>query len=186
MDYFESGVIGTKRKLWKKKNTVLKIIDFLMEKGYEFNEMVYGEPNDFVFASIYDDIKKKLSMKGSFMGIRIKMKKNGIILDIESNTRGVDNVRYSIFSKTEELLSTAIEDALGIKDVMKSSNRGIAQVTEYLSLHRKLRLGIYIATAVIFVVVLNFIFPLISYIIWILSAFPLLTILILYSYLRRR
>jgi len=185
MDFYKNGIICTKHRLWKSKRTVISIVDELITIGYTFIEMVYGEPNDFVFANTYEDIDKQLSRKG-FFGIRLKLEKPGVLLTIESNTNGIDNVKYSIFSETEDLLDKTILDALNLKSTIKPSNSLYAKTLEYLSNNPKVRSIIFAIFIVLGVVAVNNIFPIISMALSIFMFAPFIFIYIAYSYLRRR
>ncbi len=185
MDYYKNGIICTKHKLWKSKKTVISIVDELLAKGYTFIEMVYGEPNDFVFANKYENIDKQLSRKG-FFGIRLKLEKQGVLLTIESNTNGIDNVKYSIFSETEVLLEESIQDALTLKNAIKPSNGLYAKSLEYLSNNHKVRSILFAVVIVLGVIVVNSIFPIISMALSIFMFAPFIFIYVAYSYFRRR
>lgn len=186
MDYFESGVICTKNRLWKNKKIVKDIVDNLKSLGYDFDELVYGEPNDFIFTDEYEEITKLLSMKGSFFGIRIKMKKKDIQLSVECNTNGVDNVKYNVFAETEGLLSETVNHAKNLKTVIKPSNNAVARVMEYISLHRQVRTMLVIIAVVLGILLVNMFIPIINMAISIFMFAPLLFIYLIYSYRRRR
>lgn len=186
MDYFKTDTICTKHKLWKNSKTVLSIVDTMIDKGYHFKELVYGEPNDFIFTEVYEDIEKKLKMRGSFFGIRIRFEKAGVLLAIESMTNGIDNVKYSIFAETETLLNKAIDDALPLKEVIKPSSNTFALLAEYLSTHRQARTMIVVATVVVLIFAVNQFIPIISMAFSVIMFAPLLFLYLIYTYSRRR
>ena len=96
MDVYRNGAICTKIRLWKHKQIIVDIVDSLVDKGYEFKELVYGEPNDFVFTDDYTMIIPTLKKKGGFIGIRLKFQLDNNVIEISCNTNGVDNVKYDI------------------------------------------------------------------------------------------
>jgi ABC-type multidrug transport system fused ATPase/permease subunit len=186
MDYFKSDTICTKHRLWKNSKTVLLIVDEMISKGYQFKEMVYGEPNDFVFADTYENIEKQLKMRGSFFGIRIRFEREGILLSIESMSNGIDNVKYSVFADTEELMNEVTNDALQLKNIIKPSSNTLAQLNEYLTTHKQARTMIVVTMIVLLIVGINQVFPIISMALSIFMFAPLIFIYLIYVYTRRR
>lgn len=186
MDNFKAGTICTKHRLWKNSRTVMLIVDEMINRGYQFKEMVYGEPNDFVFADTYDTIEKQLKVRGSFLGIRIRFEKEGILLSIESVTNGVDNVKYSVFAETEDLLVEVINDALDLKDVIKPSSNTLAQLNEYLIANRQVKTMIVVIAVVLLIIGVNQVFPIISMFFSVIMFAPLLFLYLIYVYARRR
>ncbi len=186
MDNYVNGIICTKRKLWKKKEQVKDIVDFMIVKGYSFKELVYGEPNDFVFTEKYEDIDKTLSRKGSFFGIRLKFERTGVQLEIESNTNGVDNVKYSIFADQSEDLKKAENDSLELKEIIKATSNTISMVAEYLDNHRKFQLAIVVVLVIVLILAVNNFVPIVSMVSSIFMFSPLLFLYLLFVYFRRR
>lgn len=186
MDFDESGIICTKNRLWKKKLLVIEIVDFMSELGYQFTELIYGEPDDFVFTEDYNEIMNKLKTKGNIFGIRIKFKKGENVVHVSSNTHGVDNVKYTVFAENEEELVVSRNDVMSLKELMKPSNDTVAKTSEYLVEHKNIRNGIIIVLVAILMYSLGahvFFFDLISII---FSFAPILVIILLFSYFRNR
>ena len=186
MDFYQSGIICTKHKLWKKKNTVLSIIDSLISKGYQFEEMVFGEPNDFVFSETYDNVIPTLSRKGNFFGIRIKFASSNYSFSIDSNTMGVDNVRFDIYADSEELLKSIKNDCLELITIIGATNESLTKGSEYLANNRKLVYTVVIILTAILMYFLGAYVFLFDIIYTIFSFAPILIIILLFSYFRRR
>lgn len=155
MEMQQSGVICTKHKLWKKKKTVMDIIDTLQDKGYIFEEMIYGEPNDFIFTEKYDDVVSTLSRPGSFFGIRIKFKSENYLFSIESNTMGIDNVRYDIYAEDEILFKEILQDCLELEEVIGPSSDTLAKGTEFFGNNTTIAYVVIAAMLVILFVLLS-------------------------------
>lgn len=158
MDIHDMGVICTKSKLWNKKTLLPKIITLMEEKGYQFKELVRGEPSNFVFADQSYEIEKTLKIKGSFFGVRMKFQNNHTIISINSNTNGINNVKYEIYTDTEEHLKKAIQDLDDVKLLIRPSSNTFAKSSEYFSEHKKLRFWIIVVLSVIALYFLNVFF----------------------------
>lgn len=185
MDYSTTDILCTKHRLWKKGTLVKSIIDQLMERGYEFKEVVIGEPNNFIFADQYDEIEDLFKKRG-FYGIRIKMIYNDVSLEINSNTDGVDNVHYTIFASEEHTYQHVHDDLELIREWIGPSSEGLATVSEYLATHKQLTYGIIVVLIGIIVYVLGayvFFFNAIRYI---LSFSPFLVMYLIYLFFLRR
>jgi hypothetical protein len=185
MDYDKNGILGTKHRLWKKKSTVIAIVDQLLDMGYTFKEVVIGEPNNFVFADHYEELHSILKKRG-FYGIRIKVLYKDALLEINSNTDGVNNVQYTIFAEELESYNKVLNDIDTLIAFIKPSSDTVAQVHEYFTNHTTLRntiLLVIVGIILYFLGVHVFLFDLIG----ILFSFsPFLAIYILYILLRRK
>lgn len=186
MELYNSGVICTKNRLWKKKKLVIEIVDYFEQQGFSFVEMVYGEPNDFVFTEQKDKIIKTLERKGSFFGIRIKFSYGNTIISIDSNTDGIDNVRYTIYDESQTSLDKNIEIILGVSDLIKPSNEALAKTSEYLSQRPKVVKWIIGILVVIILYLLGAHVLLMNLISIIFSIAPLFIIFLVLSYFLRR
>jgi len=185
MDYTESGVICTKHRLWKNSTLVFQIVDMLLQKNYIFKEVVIGEPNNFVFADEYDELAEMLKKKG-FYGIRIKMQYNDAMIEINSNSDGIDNVQYTIFAVDESTYTILKETIPFIKEVIKPASNQVEQTREYLQNHPQIRnvsILILIAVTLYFLGVYVFLFNIVR----ILFSFsPFIALYIMYLIFRRR
>ncbi|QMS84860.1 hypothetical protein [Candidatus Xianfuyuplasma coldseepsis] len=185
MDYNTTGVICTKRRLWKQQSTVVAIISHLQDQGYHFKEVVLGEPNNFIFADTVHELDEIFAKKG-YYGIRIKMDNDDTLIEINSNTDGINNVQYTIFAESEELLVRAKQHMEELVFIIRPSNNTFAQFSEWLGTHKQIRniaVLVLIAITLYFLGVHVFIF---SFLQMILSFSPFLTIYIIYLLLRRR
>lgn len=181
----KNGVITTKRKLWKRPSLVLHIVNSLKSRGYQFKEVVYGAPNDFVFADTYDEIETTLKRKG-FFGIRIRFTKGTSELEIASNTNGVDNVKYDIFADEEISLEAILLDIPYIAELIGTSSKLLIQSSEYMESRKKLRIAIIVLILlpiVYFLGVHVFLLRIFSYV---LGFSPFLLFYIIFILLRRR
>lgn len=185
MDYTETDVLCTKHKLWKKGSLVLELVDYLLHKGYVFKEVVIGEPNNFIFADHYDEIRPLFQKRG-FYGIRIKVIYNDAILEINSNTDGIDNVQYTIYATDEANYQHLKSELESIRSIIGPSSESFATISEFIQTHRKLRnitILVLIAISLYFLGIHVFLFNIIQ----ILFSFsPFLFIYIAYLVFRRR
>lgn len=185
MDYTESGIVCTKHRLWKNSTLVFQIVDLLLQNNYTFKEVVIGEPNNFVFADEYSELPEMLKKKG-FYGIRIKMQYNDAMIEINSNTDGVDNVQYTIFAVDETTYKTLKDTIPLVKDAIRPASNQIEQAREYLQNHPQIRnisILILIAIALYFLGIHVFLFNIVR----ILFSFsPFLALYIMYLIFRRR
>jgi hypothetical protein len=179
MDYSKSGVICTKNKLWKHKNLVLGIIYKLQEHGYGFNEVVIGEPNNFIFAESLDEVDELFTKKG-FYGIRIKMSNDHVMIEINSNTDGVDNVQYTVFAETTGLLDVAIDHVMDTAYIIKPSNEQMASFSEWVDHHRQLRNIVIFILIGIVLYILGVHVLLLSLVTYAFSFSPFLVIFVIY------
>jgi hypothetical protein len=186
MELHTSGIICTKHKLWKKKQTVLAIISDFLAKGYNFQEMVYGEPNDFVFTEKFEDVEKTLSRKGSFFGIRIKFTGDNSTISIDSNTMGIDNVRYDVFAETKEQLNIIVDHCKSLKSVIGSTSESITKSGDYLGQHPTLVKVIIVAMVIAILYFIGVLFFITDIILMIFSFAPILFIFLIFAYFRRR
>lgn len=187
MDRHENGIICTKHRLWKKKQTIIEIVEYFESNGYRFVELVYGEPNDFVFTERKEKIIQTLSRKGSFYGVRIKFEGTNTVFSVDSNTDGIDNVRFDIYAENEELLYEVKQIVLGVKDIIKPSNDSLEKGSEYLQNHPRLVrwvIGILIAVVLYLLGVHVLLFDIIGTIFSIVPFF--IIYLVISSFLRRR
>lgn len=185
MNLHESGIVCTKSKLWKKKKIIISIIDYMIEQGYEFQELVFGEPNNFVFADQYHEIENVLKRKG-FFGIRIKFKNDHTLFEINSNTNGVDNVKYDIFTEDEVTLEQAQEQLEELSNIIGSTSETLVKSGELIQRHRRIRLAVLIVALAIGMYFLNVHLLLLNIVELAFSFFPLLFILLLIDRFRRR
>lgn len=185
MDLHDNGVICTKSKLWKRKKIILSIIDYMLTQDYQFQELVFGEPNNFVFADEYHEIEGILKKKGYF-GIRLKFKRFNTIFEVHSNTNGINNVKYEIFTDDEEDFEEAKTQLNDISNIIGSSNESLVKSSEFLSKQRKLRTGILIVTLAVGLYFLNVYVLLWNILELALSFAPILFILLLIDRFRRR
>jgi len=185
MDYTKTDILCTKHRLWKKGSLVMSLVDQALANGYEFKEVVIGEPNNFIFADAYEELAPLFAKRG-YYGIRIKLIYQSAILEINSNMDGVNNVQYTIFASDEATQNKVLDDLQWMRTLIGPSSDGLAQVSEYLQQHRKLTstvILVLVAIALYFLGVHVFLFNLIG----ILFSFsPFLAIYILYIILRRR
>ena len=186
MDFHKNGVLCTKHRLWKKRTLVVDVIDSMIERGYQFKELVFGEPNNFVFADEYDEIDDLLKRKGGFYGIRIKFERPGVQVEINSNSDGIDNVQYVIFTEYEHTIEQVLTDLEDVKLLMKPSNETVEKLSEYIIKRPKIRntvIIVLIAITLYFLGIYVFLWDLIR----ILFSFsPFLMIYIIYLISRRR
>ena len=185
MDYTKTDILCTKHRLWKKREVVMLVVDQLIERGYQFKEVVIGEPNNFIFADEYDELYPLFERRG-YYGIRIKMTYEEATLEINSNTDGVDNVQFTVFASSSEVFEKLISDMDWVRTLIGPSNEQFATISEYLQQHQKLTSTIILVLVAIILYFLGihiFLFNLIG----ILFSFsPFLMIYILYLILRRR
>ena len=186
MDLYKDGVICTKNKLWKKTSTILAIVDDFISKGYTFKEMVYGEPNDFVFATTYDKIIPKLKVRGTFVGIRLKFEYRDAVVTIFSNTRGIDNVGFQVFAEDKDTLSKVANESIALKTIIKPSNNSFAKLSEYIANHKQIRTVFVIVAVIAAILLVNTFVPIISMVSSIFMFAPLIFIYIFFAYFRRR
>ncbi len=185
MDLHESGVICTKRKLWKRKQTIKNIVEYMLKSGYEFIELVYGEPNNFVFADEIHEIDSVLKRKG-FFGIRMKFKNNVTVFEINSNTNGVENVKYDIFTEGELTLRNAKNQIEELSKIIGSSSEVLVKSGEFIQRQRKIRNIILLVTALVIIYFFNIHILLLEFV-WVIYSFaPILFIFLIFSLLRRR
>lgn len=185
MDYTKTDILCTKHRLWRKADLVQALIDRLLEEGYQFKEVVVGEPKYFMFADHYDELPS-LFKKRDFYGIRIKMTLDDAILELNSNTDGVDNVHYTIFASKEDTYERIIADLEWMRQLIGPSNDQLAQFSEYLVNHRKVTytvILILVAIALYFLGVHVFLLNLVGII---FSFSPFLVMYLLFIFLRRR
>lgn len=185
MDYTETKVLCTKHRLWKNQNLIVQIVEALLEKDFIFKEVVLGEPNNFIFADHYEELSDILKRKG-YYGIRIKMQYNDALLEINSNTDGIDNVQYTVFATDEDTYSSIKEVLPDIKNIIKPTNTQLEQASEFLQIHPQIRnitILVLIAISLYFLGVHVFLFDIARII---FSFSPFLTLYILYLILRRR
>ena len=186
MDIHKTGVLCTKRKLWKKQNTITQVVDYMLQEGYQFIELVYGEPNNFVFADEYNEIKDVLKKKG-FFGIRIKFKNNSSQIEIHSNTNGIDNVKYDVFTETEMSFKQIEETLEQIKNIIGSSNDTLIKGEEFFQKRRQLRLAIMIVLGVITLYFLNVHILIFNFVYLVVTSIPLFFVFyFIYLFMRRR
>lgn len=185
MDYTKTDILCTKNRLWKKRDVVIQLVDQLMDQGYQFKEVVIGEPNNFIFADEYDELYPLFDRKG-YYGIRIKMTYDDATIEINSNTDGVDNVQFTIFASSSEVFDKLLSNMDLVRTLINPSNEQVASISEYLQQHQKLTSTIILVLVAIILYFLGvhlFLFNLIG----ILFSFsPFLAIYILYLVLRRR
>jgi len=185
MDYTETAVICTKHRLWKQPTLVKNLVDTLLSKNYTFREVVLGEPNSFIFADHYEELESILRKKG-YYGIRIKMEMHDAMIEINSNTDGVDNVQYTIFATDEETYQTIKADIPLIKSVIKPSNNQLETASEFIQTHPQIRnISILVLIAItLYVLGIHvFLFDIVR----ILFSFsPFLALYIMYLIFRRR
>lgn len=186
MNIYEDGVVCTKIKFWKKKNTIMEVVDYLIGKGYTFKELVYGEPNDFVFADEYENILSTLSRKGHFIGIRIKFEFMDSAFEINSNTNGVDNVQYDIYAFNEREMALIKKDIEEIKLIINPSNESVSKLSEFLANNPNIVKAVIIVLAIVLLYFLGVHVFLFSIINFIFSVAPIFVIFIIISLIRRR
>lgn len=185
MNLHKRGVICSKSKLWKRKAILKSIVDYMLSEGYEFLELVYGEPNNFVFADQYNEIEPLLKRKG-FFGIRIKFKNENTLFEINSNTNGVDNVKYDIYSENDETLNDTVEQLEAVSSIIGSSNEALIKSGEFLVKQRKIRNIVLLVLLLIGLYFLNvhiFLFNLVSVA---YSFIPFLFLFLIIDRFRRR
>lgn len=185
MDLHDSGVICTKSKLWKRKQILINIIDYMISKGYTFEELVYGEPNNFVFADEYHEIESVLKRRG-FFGIRIKFSNSSTIFEINSNTNGVDNVKYDIFTEGELTLRTAKEHLIEISKIIGSSSEVLVKSSEFIAKQRRIRNAVLLVGLLVIIYFLNIHVLFLNLVSVAYTFSPILFFFILFSLLRRR
>lgn len=185
MDYNMTGIVCTKRRLWKQKPIVKAIISHLQEQGYRFKEVVIGEPNNFIFAESQEELDELFTKRG-FFGIRIKMENSSTMIEINSNTDGINNVQYTIFADSQELLQNAKHHIEDLIPIIRPSNNTFAQFSEWLGAHKQVRNIAMLVLIAITLYILGAHVFIFSFLQMILSFSPFLTIYILYLLLRRR
>lgn len=185
MDFTTTDILCTKHRLWKKGSLVKSIIDQLIERGYEFKEVVIGEPNNFIFADHYEEIDALFHKRG-FFGIRIKMLYNDVSLEINSNTDGINNVHYTIFATEEDSYQRVLQDLELVREWIGPSSEGLATVSEYLANHKQLTYGIIVVLIGIILYVLGAYVFLFSAVRYLLSFSPFLLMYIMYLFFLRR
>ena len=185
MDIHKNGVICSKNKLWKKKTIIKSIIDYMIDQGYDFQELVYGEPNNFVFADEYKEIEPLLKRKG-FFGIRIKFRNSNTFFEIHSNTNGVDNVKYEIFSENGETLNEALSLLSDVSSIIGSSNETLIKSGEFLVKQRKIRNIVLLLTLLLGLYFLNVHVLLFNLVSVAYSFIPFLFLFLLIDRFRRR
>lgn len=186
MDYNENGVLCTKHRLWKKRQLVKDIVDAMEERGYTFKELVYGEPNNFVFADYVEEIDDILRKKGGFYGIRIKFERPGVLLEINSNSDGIDNVHYDVFADNQGRIEQVLEDLDDITLMIKPSSDTVEKISEAIAKNPKVRNGVLlllVGVILYFLGVHVFLFDIIGFL---FSFSPFLVIYLIYIFWRRR
>lgn len=185
MDIHENGVICTKSKLWKRRKIIVSIIDTMVNDGYHFLELVFGEPNNFVFADQYHEIEDVLKKKG-FFGIRLKFQKDHTIFEIHSNTNGTNNVKYEIFTDSEQGLEDCKTHLDILKSLIGSSNEALVKGSEFLDKQSKVRNLILLLALLVGLYFLN-VYVLLWNLVQIATRFlPFLFFLLLFDRYRRR
>ena len=157
----------------------------MISQGFEFVELVYGEPNNFVFADEYHEIEGILKKKG-FFGIRIKFRNNVTIFEINSNTGGTNNVKYDIFTEGELTLRNAKLYLNELSRIIGSSNEAIIKSSELIQRHRKIRNAVLLVAILIIVYFLNVHILLLNLVSVLYTFSPILFIYIVFLLLRRR
>lgn len=185
MDRNESGIICTKSRLWKRKQILINIIDYMINQGYEFVELVYGEPNNFVFADEYHEIESVLKRKG-FYGIRIKFRNSVTVLEINSNTGGTNNVKYDIFTEGEMTLRSAKEHISEISNIIGSSSEVLVKSGEFLEKQRKIRNIVLLVLLLVVIYFLNIHVLFLNLVSVAYTFSPILFFFLVFSLLRRR
>lgn len=185
MDKQDNGIICTKRKLWKRKNIVKDIVDYMIKEEYTFEEVVIGEPNNFIFADEYHEIDGLFTKKG-FFGIRIKFRNDDSIIEISSNTNGLNNVLYNIFSKNTETLQEAKNRIEDIKNIIGTSSEALVISTEFLERQRRIRNIVVIILVLIGLYFFNVHVLLLNLVSILYSFLPFLFIYLLIDRFRRR
>lgn len=186
MDIHKTGIICTKNKLWKHKSLLKHIIDEMIVRGYTFKELVRGEPSYFVFADQPDEIDKTLQMKGTYFGVRIKFQKDSTLISIHSNTNGIDNVKFEVYTESEDTMKLAMEEIEYIKSLIRPSSGTLVKIGEYVSTHKKVRTTLIIIVSVVILYLLNGFFYLSLLLSIIGGISPFLLIWIIWLLARRR
>ena len=186
MDIHENSVLCTKHRLWKKKDLVVLIVDYFVNNGYDFVELVFGEPNDFVFTEDRNKIIRTLSRKGSFYGIRLKFKNEKSIIEINSNADGVDNVHYTIYAEDQNILEETKEVLLNSIEIIKPSNDSIEKTSEFLSNNPKLVRWVIAVVVIVLGYFLGVHVLLLDIISIVFSIVPVFIIFLVISYFMRR
>jgi len=155
MEYNETVIICKKNRLWKQQRIVQDIIVALTNKGYQFREVVLGEPRNFIFAETIDEVHDLFTKKG-FYGIRIKLGNDDVELEINSNTDGVDNVQYTVYATTKEHLQKTISTLKELTEIIHPSNDQLASFLEWMDQHKQLRNTLIISGIVLYLLYLFF------------------------------